>query len=176
MAERGRHADECGARGSERGTGGARLLAGDGTGSFTGKRTGVPSRILFRDDNLRFCDDASPLDPNQHAAPYAAWPLTRVDAHSFHRFPPAYPAAAVKRGEEGRVVFIALCDAKGHVYDARVWESSTHDRLDAALVKAARSRRWRCVPAMENGQAVPSVSTKIAYRFQLPDVGKSQHR
>ncbi|MBB6252434.1 energy transducer TonB [Nitrospirillum iridis] len=116
------------------------------------------------------------LDSNQHAAPYAAWPLTRVDADTFHRFPPAYPAAAVKRGEEGRVVFIAFCNAKGHVYDARVWESSSSDRLDAALVKAARSRRWRCAPAMKDGQAVPSVSAKMAYRFQLPDAGKSQHR
>ncbi|ASG19702.1 energy transducer TonB [Nitrospirillum viridazoti] len=114
--------------------------------------------------------------PPPNAAPYADRPLTRIDPESFRRFRPAYPAAAVKQGEEGRVVFIAFCNAKGHVYDARVMESSTHDRLDAALVKAARSGRWRCVPAIENGQAVPSVSTKMAYRFRLPDVGKSPHR
>ncbi|WP_145749352.1 energy transducer TonB [Nitrospirillum amazonense] len=103
-------------------------------------------------------------------------PLTRIDPESFRRFPPTYPAAAIKRSEEGRVVFIAFCNAKGRVYNARVVESSTHDQLDAALVKAARSRRWRCTPAVENGQAVPSATVKLAYRFRLPDDGKSQHR
>ncbi|WP_186455795.1 energy transducer TonB [Nitrospirillum pindoramense] len=91
----------------------------------------------------------------------------RIETLSFRRHPPAYPTASLRLGEEGQVVFEALCDANGWVSDARIRTSSNHDRLDEAVVRAAQSHQWRCSPISQKDR-YRQTWAKMVYRFQLP--------
>ncbi|WP_186454724.1 energy transducer TonB [Nitrospirillum amazonense] len=96
-----------------------------------------------------------------------------LDVPSFRRFPPVYPLEAVRLKNQGRVNFIALCDAKGVVTSAEIPRSSTHPELDDAVLAAAQSGQWRCKPALVNG--LPETSwAKASFRFRLSDVGKAR--
>jgi len=77
---------------------------------------------------------------------------------------PEYPAASIRRGEQGRVVVEALVRADGSVAEARVVESSSYSRLDEAALKAVRAAQF--TPARRNGQAVESW-VKVPVRFVL---------
>ena len=65
---------------------------------------------------------------------------------------PSYPAQAVRRGEEGRVLCALHIDARGTVTRVEVLRSSGHELLDGAAVDALM--RWRFLPAREAGRAV----------------------
>ncbi|WP_145619940.1 energy transducer TonB [Nitrospirillum bahiense] len=110
----------------------------------------------------------APVTPAAPPAP-ASVPV-KVDPNSFSRYQPEYPSASSRLGEEGRVVFVVYCDTSGKVTDAKIVESSTHDRLDEAVIKQAQRGVWKCTAEQQEGKAVGTwSSTKIAYRFQLKD-------
>jgi protein TonB len=108
-------------------------------------------------------DGASP-GAEQSPAPgvaQAAQPLAEIV--------PRYPRASIRRGEEGLVVVEARVLAGGRTAEARVVESSGHDRLDQAALEAVRRARFR--PARRDGQAVASwvtVPIRFALRMRRP--------
>ncbi|MEA1677260.1 TonB family protein [Nitrospirillum sp. BR 11163] len=97
----------------------------------------------------------------------------KLNAQSFLDAQPIYPLDSIAAQEEGRLVFIVLCDVDGTVSDAVIMESSGHERLDQSLLTAARAHRWGCAIRDANGDPPDGIrraiwgSTKIAYRFQL---------
>ncbi|WP_416235252.1 TonB family protein [Nitrospirillum sp. BR 11163] len=93
-------------------------------------------------------------------------PTARIDELSFRRHPPAYPISSVMMGEEGQVVFAAICDEHGRVFDAKILTSSSHDRLDEAIQRAAQSQHWQCWPVSDK-DGLHERWAKMVYRFQL---------
>jgi protein TonB len=79
--------------------------------------------------------------------------------------PPAYPAVARRRAEQGTVTVSVLVGADGSVERAEVADSSGFDTLDAAALETVRSR-WRFVPARHGGIAVESW-VLVPIRFAL---------
>lgn len=92
----------------------------------------------------------------------------RVDpAHPLSQ--PEYPAASVRMLEVGVVVLELNVGADGRVIEARVQQSSGHPRLDAAAVREAL-RRWRLLPATEDGQPVTGwIRQRVSFRLQDAD-------
>jgi len=80
--------------------------------------------------------------------------------------PPAYPALALRRGWEGRVLLEVQVDAAGAARSVRVLEGSGVPLLDATARKAVE--RWRFEPARHAGRAEPGTTT-VALRFQLSE-------
>jgi len=114
--------------------------------------------------------DQQPESPELAAQPtHAAVAAGGVEsAEPTSEVRPVYPAASIRRGEEGLVVIEAHVSADGRVLVARVAESSSHVRLDRAAAQAVRAARFR--PARRNGVNVASwVAVRI--RFQLTDAG-----
>ncbi|TWB45422.1 outer membrane transport energization protein TonB [Nitrospirillum pindoramense] len=110
----------------------------------------------------------APVQPSAPPAP-AASPV-KIDPSSFSRYLPEYPSASSRLGEEGRVVFVVYCDASGKVTDAKVVESSGHDRLDEAVVRQAQRGVWKCTAEQQEGKSVGTwSSTRVPFRFQLKD-------
>lgn len=124
--------------------------------------------------------DVGPVD-DAHAAPppgdgaitarggSAVVPLQRVDVRVDPAHPltqPEYPAASVRLEEQGVVVLEINVAPDGRVLEARVQQSSGHPRLDAAAVREAL-RRWRLLPARENGQPVTAwFRGRVSFRLQ----------
>jgi len=78
---------------------------------------------------------------------------------------PEYPAASVRKAEEGTVQLLLYVLTSGRVADAKVTRSSGFPRLDEAAMREAK-RSWRFVPATSGGQAVASWGT-FAVTFTL---------
>lgn len=77
--------------------------------------------------------------------------------------PPRYPAASLRRGENGTVTVRATIGLDGRPRDVEVAGSSGYRRLDRAATDAVR--RWRFHPAMSGGQAVEaSVNVPIEFK------------
>lgn len=66
--------------------------------------------------------------------------------------PPAYPMVARRMGWQGRVVLNVEVLASGQPGQVELHQSSGHDVLDNAAIKAVRG--WRFVAARQGGQAV----------------------
>ncbi len=79
--------------------------------------------------------------------------------------PPAYPAIARRRAQQGTVTVSVLVGADGSVERAEVEESSGFETLDDAALETVRSR-WRFVPARHGGLAVESW-VLVPIRFAL---------
>lgn len=77
--------------------------------------------------------------------------------------PPAYPAAALRRGESGSVVVRVDVDATGYANNITVIQRSGSRELDRAATDAVR--RWRFTPALSNGQPVPG-SIEVPFDFK----------
>ena len=88
----------------------------------------------------------------------------RFDAAYLNNPAPEYPPVARRRGEEGRVLLsVAVCPA-GWAERIEVRASSGSPRLDRAALEAVR--RWRFVPANQNGVAVASrIVVPIVFRL-----------
>jgi len=80
--------------------------------------------------------------------------------------PPAYPALALRRREEGRVILRVTVSATGSVLAVSVLHSSGHGSLDAAAADAVR--QWRFVPASRGGVPVEGVA-EAPVDFHLSD-------
>ena len=77
---------------------------------------------------------------------------------------PVYPAAALSKGETGRVVLRVQVDATGRVTAVSIDRSSGSRSLDAAA--SAAIRRWRFNPATGNGTPIAS-EVRIPVRFRI---------
>jgi protein TonB len=77
---------------------------------------------------------------------------------------PAYPEASRLAGETGVVVVRVSVSEEGVPVEARVEESSTFPRLDAAAVEAAM--RWRFKAGTWQGKAV-ELDVLVPFRFGL---------
>jgi protein TonB len=80
--------------------------------------------------------------------------------------PPDYPAAARRRGIEGRVVIEVTVGTDGAPTAVRIAESSGHRELDEAAAEAVWS--WRFLPARRGSAPVESTQT-IPFRFEIRD-------
>ncbi|HKE45579.1 MAG TPA: TonB family protein [Steroidobacteraceae bacterium] len=85
------------------------------------------------------------------------YPLTR----------PEYPAASVRKAEEGTVELLLYVMPNGRVSEAKINRSSGFPRLDEAAIREAK-RSWRFIPATSGGQAVASWGT-FAVTFKLEE-------
>lgn len=77
---------------------------------------------------------------------------------------PAYPIDALRLRQSGRVVLRVAIDAQGKVTNLHITSSSGVASLDAAAVAAVRN--WRFLPALRNGQPVPTI-VGVPVRFAL---------
>lgn len=77
--------------------------------------------------------------------------------------PPTYPPAALRNGVEGSVVVRVDVDATGYPMNVTIIQRSGSRDLDRAAADAVR--RWRFLPAQNNGQAVPG-SIEVPFDFK----------
>jgi len=78
---------------------------------------------------------------------------------------PAYPAAALRRGETGTVLIRVTVDASGTPVELSVEQRSGSRELDRAALDAVRG--WRFQPAQRDGQAITeSVVVPIEFKAQ----------
>jgi protein TonB len=104
--------------------------------------------------------------PVAAAAPPAQAPLAppRFDADYLNNPAPAYPLAAKRRGEEGKVVLRVQVGPDGRAGDVVIAASSGFPLLDEAALAAVRG--WRFVPA-RRGEAAVAASVLVPLRFKL---------
>ena len=76
----------------------------------------------------------------------------------------AYPPASQDQGEEGIVKLSVLVEANGSVSEVKVTQSTGHQRLDAAAVRAARRAGYQ--PNSVNGTPVRT-RFNTSYTFRL---------
>jgi protein TonB len=79
---------------------------------------------------------------------------------------PVYPALARRRGEQGRVVLRVNVSADGVPLAVTVDRTSGYASLDDAAATAVR--RWRFVPATEDGHPVRAMAV-IPVQFRLEE-------
>lgn len=79
---------------------------------------------------------------------------------------PPYPAAAVRRGAEGRVVLLAEVLADGRAGRVRLEQSSGHAVLDASAMNTVRT--WRFTPARKDGVIITQ-TVRIPIEFNLKE-------
>ncbi len=77
---------------------------------------------------------------------------------------PGYPAIAIRRGIEGKVLLEVYVLPNGNPADILVFKSSGHKVLDRAAVKAVK--KWKFVPAQKGFSAVESW-VKVPIEFKL---------
>jgi protein TonB len=112
----------------------------------------------------------APPAPEPAAAPEPAPPpaveVPRYNAAYLNNPPPAYPAAARRRAQEGRVLVRAEVLADGRCSRVELKQGSGHELLDQAALEAVR--KWRFVPARQGEQAVTAwVDVPIAFKLNL---------
>ena len=88
-----------------------------------------------------------------------AGPDTKV-----HNREPVYPAEAARRGEQGLVVLLIHVASDGTVAGVDIAQSSGYSLLDHAARDAVTT--WKFVPAVQNGQPIPS-SIPLRIEFDL---------
>ncbi len=91
----------------------------------------------------------------------------RKEAEAYMDNPaPVYPEKARLRGWEGLVILAVNVDAGGNVTQVQIENSSGHEILDQAAVKAVQN--WRFKPAGV-GSVTFSSTVRIPVRFKLTD-------
>lgn len=103
---------------------------------------------------------------NQTSAGQTAGEGPSHAAYPTRQPPPAYPAAARRRGLEGRVMLRVRINAAGDVENIDVAEGSGVSALDEAAIAAVR--RWSFQPARRLGVAVAAM-VDVPVRFRLDD-------
>lgn len=81
-----------------------------------------------------------------------------------HNREPVYPTEAARRGEQGLVILLVHVTADGGVAWIDIAQSSGFALLDHSARDAVST--WKFVPAVENGQPIPS-SIPLRIQFQL---------
>ena len=85
--------------------------------------------------------------------------------------PPAYPAIARRREQQGTVTIRVLVGVDGIVQRAEIAESSGFDALDDAAIETVR-RRWRFTPARSAGIPIESW-VLVPIRFALKEANEA---
>lgn len=88
-----------------------------------------------------------------------------------NRFPPAYPAEAINKHEQGTVVLDVSVDAKGNVQGVQVDAEHSVSSQELRQAAMAAATHWKFNPGMQNGKPVGG-TTRIPVNFALtPDAG-----
>jgi len=77
--------------------------------------------------------------------------------------PPIYPKDALDRGLEGKVSLSVTVAANGSVSSVSVAQSSGHELLDAAAIRAVK-RDWKFQPGLKEGEPA-SGSVTVTFEF-----------
>ncbi|UCD57918.1 MAG: energy transducer TonB, partial [Candidatus Hydrogenedentota bacterium] len=96
---------------------------------------------------------------------YLADTVDSPPAHAYNP-KPVYPRKARRRGQEGTVLLLVEVLPDGRVGKISVENSSGHELLDSAALKAVR--RWRFVPA-KRGMSPVRAWVRIPVEFSLRD-------
>jgi len=105
--------------------------------------------------------------PGTGAGPGGGTALTsRSPARPIDSPRPIYPRQARLMGWEGTVVLRVFVDADGRAAEVDVVSGSGHTLLDESALDAAR--RWRFLPALENGHPI-AMAHEVRIRFRLDD-------
>ena len=106
---------------------------------------------------------AAPPAPAPAPARVAVTPA-RFDADYLHNPAPAYPRAARRSGDQGRVLLKVLVSAQGTASAVELEASSGHARLDEAALQTVR--QWRFVPARRGSETVDDwVLVPVVFRL-----------
>ena len=79
--------------------------------------------------------------------------------------PPTYPPQALRLRQSGEVVLRVLVDEAGRPAEVAIESSSGYRLLDEAALKAVK-KRWRFVPARQDGAAIQAWAL-VPVRFEL---------
>lgn len=115
---------------------------------------------------------ATPVSPPAQIAPPAVAAAPVIDTAPDYKAAylnnprPSYPMAARRMGWEGRVVLNVEVLAEGSCGIVNVFQSSGHEVLDNAAMRAVKS--WRFTPARHVGQAITQW-VRIPIPFILKD-------
>lgn len=110
-------------------------------------------------------EPAPPASAPASPAPPPAIEAPRFNAAYLNNPPPEYPAAARRRGQEGRVLVRAEVLADGRCSRVELKQGSGHALLDQAALEAVR--KWRFVPARQGDVAVSAwVDVPIAFKLR----------
>lgn len=107
------------------------------------------------------------IAPPGPPAPPAPLPVSQpiFNADYLDNPAPAYPPAARRNGEQGRVILRVLVSAIGSADDVQVRTSSGFPRLDESARDTVR--RWKFMPAKRGTEAVPAwVLIPISFRLE----------
>jgi len=77
---------------------------------------------------------------------------------------PIYPAIALRRGEQGRVMLRVSVSADGAPLEVDVAQTSGFPSLDSAALSAVR--QWRFVPATQAGRPIAAIAD-VPVRFRI---------
>ena len=77
--------------------------------------------------------------------------------------PPIYPKDALDRGLEGKVSLSVTVAGNGSVSSVSVAQSSGHELLDAAAIRAVK-RNWKFQPGLKDGQPATG-SVTVTFEF-----------
>lgn len=127
------------------------------------------ARPLPVDEQPQLVETAPPPPPTAapapapDAAPVATAAGDRPQPIADQSPPPSYPPAALRNGVEGSVVVRVDVDATGVPFNVTIVQRSGSRDLDRAATDAVR--RWRFLPAQNNGQAVVG-SIEVPFDFK----------
>lgn len=108
---------------------------------------------------------AAPPAPAPVQTPAPARPPVITSGVEYISAPqPVYPAAALRRGEEGEVLLRVLINAEGAVDEIALQRSSGNASLDRAAREAVQRARFK--PYLEQGKAQPAYVV-VPIKFQL---------
>ena len=114
-------------------------------------------------------EEAAPAVPAAPPAPVAA-PAPPIippnfNADYLHNPAPAYPSAARRLGEQGRVVLRVLVGADGRPEQVELRSSSGSPRLDSSALETVR--HWKFVPARQGERPIAAwVLVPISFRLE----------
>ena len=134
-----------------------------------------PVPVLTAAAEAREAPSTFTVPPQPKPAPVAEVPLARApaqvavtpprfDADYLHNPAPAYPRAARRFGDQGRVLLKVLVSAQGTVSTVRLEASSGYARLDEAALETVR--QWRFVPARRGAETIDDwVLVPVVFRL-----------
>ena len=126
---------------------------GGGGSNPNSQRPGNNAGSRDGDGNGKHGNSDKPADPN-----------VIVDGGRVQLSNVMYPSISQDQGEEGTVKLSIIVEANGSVSDVKVPQSTGHQRLNAAAIRAARSAVYR--PKSINGTPVRTRFT-ATYEFEL---------
>ena len=110
-------------------------------------------------------DSTAPPTITPSAPAKSASPKIHASGIEYLQMPqPAYPAAAKRMGEEGKVILRVLVDEKGRPEQIMIQQSSGSPRLDDAAKQAVRRALFK--PFIDNGKAVSAFAI-VPITFEL---------